>query len=324
MPGKPQFTRILRKFINRTKSLSSWSLLTWEDMESAIQELAECESFLCAYRLQLKEDSERTMVVDDEALDLYRTHFGAITTEEVNLTPPGPPATDLMAVLPAFQQLITESRDTCAHLLTLSKRVDAISAGSAPPRRAKNPQPQTNPPPHKKGAQPNSKPTYAQVASTPISDPETPSPPVTQKRQKIATGQSVGLQGPNTQTLEHGQSKQAPQTKRLPPITSKAKVPTVVITPQAPIAQNNPSYPPATMAALLRMAISQIHNPPQVSVTAAYVNWKGNIVVSFAPSISSTIVDNLVPLIGKTIMGLILHQAHHVVKQVALQICRVQ
>ena len=324
MPGKPRFSRVLREFITRAKSLSSRPLLTREDTEAAIREMAECESFLRAYRLQPKEDSEGIMVVDDEALDIYCAHFGALTSEEGNAPPPGPLATDTSALLPALQQLIAESRDTRAHLLTLSKRVDAISAGSAPPRRGKNPQPQTNTNPQGKGTQPNPKPTYAQAASTPASDPEFTPPPVTQKRQEIATGPSTGTQGPTTQTLENGRSKQAPRTKRLPPVTSKAKVPTVVITPQAPIAQNNPSYPPATMAALLRTAISQVHNPPQVSVTAAYVNRKGNIVVSFAPGISATIVDNLVPLIGKTIMGAIPHQAHRVVKRAALQICRVQ
>ena len=167
MPGKPRFSRVLREFITRAKSLSSRPLLTREDTEAAIREMAECESFLRAYRLQPKEDSEGIMVVDDEALDIYCAHFGALTSEEGNAPPPGPLATDTSALLPALQQLIAESRDTRAHLLTLSKRVDAISAGSAPPRRGKNPQPQTNTNPQGKGTQPNPKPTYAQAASTP-------------------------------------------------------------------------------------------------------------------------------------------------------------
>ena len=75
---------------------------------------------------------------------------------------------------------------------------------------------------------------------------------------------------------------------------------------------------------LLRTGISQVYNPPQALVTAVYVNQRSNIIVSFAPKISATIVDNLVPLISKTIIGQIPHQAHRVVKRASLQIYCIQ
>ena len=330
IPGKPRFTRILREFIARVKTLSNLPLITREDTETAIQEMADCESFLRAYRLQPKEDTEGMMLVDDEALELYRSHYSKITNEGTTQPPLIPPSTNSVDLLPALHQLLAESRDTKAQLLSLSRRVDSLSAGSVPPRRTKNPnpnqqQPQQLPQPTiPGGASLGTSRTYAQAVIPNPPNSETPLPPVTMTRQETATGPGGQSRVPNTKLDTPDKPRASPKSKRLPVVSSKAKVPTVVITPQAPIAQNNPSYPPATMAALLRTAISQVHNPPQASVTAAYVNRRGNIVVSFAPGISATIVDNLVPLIGKTIMGQIPHQAHRVVKRAALQICRVQ
>ena len=76
--------------------------------------------------------------MDDEALDLYCTHYSAITNEEAAHPPPVPYITNSVDLIPTLQQLLVESHDTKAQLLSLNRRVDSISAGSAPPCQAKN------------------------------------------------------------------------------------------------------------------------------------------------------------------------------------------
>ncbi|PAV16578.1 hypothetical protein PNOK_0738800 [Pyrrhoderma noxium] len=81
-------------------------------------------------------------------------------------------------------------------------------------------------------------------------------PSITQMCQEIVTESEGQPQILNIGPDAPSKTRSSPKTKRLPPITSKAKMPTVVITPQALITQNNPSYPLAIMAALLHTAIS--------------------------------------------------------------------
>ena len=78
------------------------------------------------------------MTVDDEALDLYHTHYNAITNKEAAHSPPVPYTTNSVDLIPTLQQLLIESRDIKTQLLSLNRRVDSIFAGFALPYQAKN------------------------------------------------------------------------------------------------------------------------------------------------------------------------------------------